>query len=77
MLICTPEIAVLKIHKEAVAIKAIGVPRKNLALTNFIANSKARRYMVIEIYIAELVEVTEDNDSKKIKLAVFIIFLKG
>ena len=48
------------------AIKTIGVAGQNLALADSVANSEAGGYLVVEIDVAELVEVTEDKYSDNI-----------
>ena len=47
------------------AIKTIGIAGQNLALADSVANSEAGGYLIVEIDVAELVEVAEDDYSDK------------
>ena len=47
------------------AVKTTGKAGKNLALADSVANSETRGYLIVEPDIAELVEVTEDDESEK------------
>ena len=47
------------------AVEAVAEAGKDLALTDSIADTEAGGYLVVEIDVAELVEITEDDNSKK------------
>ena len=47
------------------AVKTIGETRKNLALADSVADSETKRHLIIEPDVAELVEVTEDDESEE------------
>ena len=47
------------------AVVTVSEAGKNLALTDSITNNEAGGYIIVEIYVLKLAEITEDDQSKK------------